>query len=251
MTSPDHTPVRETPIDLRARSVRRALVELRATGEPPRLRDIARTADLPTPTARRYLMKLIDRGEVVQSDWGTYDVAPSPLPADDPNVSLACIVPPSARAELIALQRATRQAVLLYVPVLGQRVCVYRALGKSAVVLESSRAEVLWQSPVDADPAGFAMLPAPHATAEELLHPAYIRADGCLWGPSQLDGWDMIASPVGPDEGPRGSVCVLMPATSAKRGYSGRAEKLRRTAQAVDRALFAATSPMIGDQRAS
>ncbi|WP_369211724.1 helix-turn-helix domain-containing protein [Streptomyces flavofungini] len=253
-------PETDTPTERNGGSVSRTLAVLRALrglgpGAHP-LASVAARADLPAPTAYRYIQALISEGAVErQGPRGHYSLAeathlfshsPSELSGPPTGAGSATV-----RAELITLQSRTGQIALAFAPLLigkSMRILAEQALGAHARQLHAASPasqQNLWRAPLEADPPGWAILACLGDVTAARPQLAQIRGDGYALGPSPLTGWDAIAAPVWRGSTVAGSVSLIA-AHSQLRSLSVRNRfvgAVMDTAAAVSKHLTRAAMP--------
>ncbi|MEU6349964.1 helix-turn-helix domain-containing protein [Streptomyces sp. NPDC047072] len=210
----------------RTMAVLRALIRL-GPGEHA-LASIAESAALPAATAHRYLQAMVREGAVEQrgprARYALVDAlhgAPhsisksQPSPAGQPS--------PAVRAELVTLQSRTGQIAFVYRPYLigtPMRICADRAYGAHGETLFKEPREALQaleSAPLDADPAGKAILACLGAPIGSKIDISRIREEGHALGSSPLPGRSMIAAPVWYGSTVAGSVALLAGDAQMKR----------------------------------
>ncbi|MEV0438820.1 helix-turn-helix domain-containing protein [Streptomyces spectabilis] len=220
-------PVAATAVREHAGSaVARTLAVLRALRElgpgPHPLAVVAARAELPAPTAHRYVRALAREGAVEQrGPRGHYALTETPHRSthlvDEVTDTRVGQTSPALRAELVTLQSRTGQVSLLYAPLLvgaALRFCIDRAVGAHAAALEAaprSALRRLWSAPLDADAAGLAILACLDGTSSPGAPLDRIREQGHAVGPSPLPEWESIAAPVWRGSVPAGAVALVAP----------------------------------------
>nr|WP_258404917.1 helix-turn-helix domain-containing protein [Streptomyces sp. F8] len=231
-----------TPPDRTGGAVARTMAVLRALirlgpGEHP-LASVAESADLPAPTAHRYLQALMREGAVEQrgprARYALTDALHGP-PSSTPAQPLQAGPPsPAVRAEIVTLQSRTGQVVFVYRPHLigtPMRICAERAYGPHAdEVLTSPQITLrsLESAPLESDAAGLAILACLGSIGDNKIDTAPVREEGHAIGPSPLPGRTMIAAPIWYGSAVAGSVALL-----AKDGPMRRAATRARYVAAV------------------
>lgn len=201
-----------------------------------RLRDVAARARLATPTAHRILQAAIRAGTVSKAQRGRYSltvrnepaavqpagVQPAPAPRhagqDAPGpASLPLAISRRIRIGLAALQKATGQPVLLYVPLIldpPMRYCLaYVAPERDELLGDAERllaTDMVFCAPLTVDAAGrliqaHMMTQAPGGA--DTLGRAILQA-GYTYGPSPVAGWDTLAAPLRRYGQIAGAICV-------------------------------------------
>ncbi|MEV8320872.1 helix-turn-helix domain-containing protein [Streptomyces sp. NPDC059900] len=202
----------------RTLAVLRALQQLGDGAHP--LASIAVRADLPAPTAYRYVQALVGEGAVERrGPRGHYSLVEAPHFFSDSFSDLSG--PPTStgsatvRAELITLQSRTGQIALAYAPLLigkPMRIHAEQALGAHARQLQATpRAslQALWRAPLEADPPGWAILACLGDVTAARPQFTRVRQDGYAVGPSPLRGRDAIAAPIWRGSTVAGAVSLL------------------------------------------
>lgn len=201
-----------------------------------RLRDVAARARLATPTAHRILQAAIRAGTVSKAQRGQYSLtagagsggtepvrsAPATATrhaAQDPTGpgSLSLAISRRIRIGLAALQKATGQPVLLYVPLIldpPMRYCLaYFAPERDELLGDAERllaTDMVFCAPLTVDAAG--RLIQAHMMGHlpgraDQRGRAILRA-GYTYGPSPVAGWDTLAAPLRRYGQIAGAICV-------------------------------------------
>ncbi|MFD8731465.1 helix-turn-helix domain-containing protein [Streptomyces sp. NPDC059611] len=220
-----------TPPDRTGGAVARTMAVLRALarlgpGEHP-LASVAETADLPAPTAHRYLQALMREGAVEQrgprARYALTD-APHGSPSSIPVQPLQAGPPsPAVRAEIVTLQSRTGQVAFVYrTHLIGTpaRICAERAYGPHAdefLTSPQTALRSLESAPLDVDAAGLAILACLDSGADKKVEIARVREEGHAIGPCLLPGYTMIAAPIWYGSTVAGSVALLAKDTPMRR----------------------------------
>ncbi|WP_282794436.1 helix-turn-helix domain-containing protein [Streptomyces sp. CC224B] len=204
----------------RTLAVLRALRELGPGAHP--LAVVAARAELPAPTAHRYVRALVREGAAEQcGPRGHYALTEtshrSTHLVDEVRDTGVGQTSPALRAELVTLQSRTGQVSLLYAPLLvgaALRFCIDRAVGAHAAELAAAPRTALrrvWSAPLDEDPAGLAMLACLDGVPPPGVALDRVREQGHAVGPSPLPGWESVAAPVWRGSVLAGAVALLAP----------------------------------------
>jgi DNA-binding IclR family transcriptional regulator len=180
---------------------------------PHRLQDVAAHAKLGASTAHRILQAGIRAGRVSKAQRGQYlltsphearAAAPPPPPPPEPVIPAGQPLAVSRRIRLglAALQKATDQPVLLYVPLIldtPMRYCLaYLAPQRDELLSDAERllaADMVFCAPLTVDAPGRLIMAhmAPQRSSERAR--AIVGA-GYTYGPSPVAGWHTLAAPL-------------------------------------------------------
>lgn len=210
----------------RTMMVLRALIRLGPDEQP--LAAIAASAGLPVPTVHRYLQALVRDGTVEQRGPraryalvdALHSIPRSPLTTQSPLVDRPS---PAVRAELVRLQSRTGQIAFVYRPhLIGPplRICAeraYGAQGEELLATPETALRSLESAPLDADPAGLAILACLGSMTGGEADTSSIRVEGHAVGASPLPGRAMIAAPLWYGSAVAGSVTLLAGDTQIRR----------------------------------
>jgi IclR helix-turn-helix domain len=195
---------------------------------PHRLRDVAAQAKLDTSTAHRILQAAIRAGTVCKAQRGRYSLAkpaePAPPPAPPPLLPAApepagLASSPLAgslriRLGLAALQKATEQPVLLYVPLILDtpvRYCLaYVAPQRDELLTDAERllaTDMVFCAPLTVDAPG-RLIMAYMALERSMERARAIVDAGYTYGPSPVAGWHTLAAPLCRFGQIAGAICV-------------------------------------------
>ncbi|MEV4463709.1 helix-turn-helix domain-containing protein [Micromonospora echinofusca] len=223
---------------------------------PHRLRDLAAQAGLEPSTAHRILQSAIRVGTVSKTERGRYlltsraggadhEVAPEPSPGPSVQNGTGSMLALSRRTRLLlaALQKATGQTVLLYVPLMldtPMRYCLaYFAPRRDELLGDAERqltSDILFCAPLSVDAPGRVMLAGLADARAGDPGIAAIRGNGYSFGPSPVAGWQTVTAPLRRYGHLAGAVCVTSPA-SWMDGHRDEAlrELLRSTAELAEK----------------
>jgi DNA-binding IclR family transcriptional regulator len=178
---------------------------------PHRLRDVAARAQLGASTTHRILQAAIRAGMVSKPQRGRYFLSAPPSPSPEPAIPAR---PPLAvsrriRLGLAALQKATEQPVLLYVPLIldtPMRYCMaYFAPAQDELLSDAERllvSDMVFCAPLTVDAPGRLILA--HLSPERSSE----RARSYVYGPSPVAGWNTLAAPLRRYGQIAGVICV-------------------------------------------
>ncbi|GLK99192.1 helix-turn-helix domain-containing protein [Dactylosporangium matsuzakiense] len=201
-----------------------------------RLRDVAARARLATPTAHRILQAAIRAGTVSKARRGQYCLTaragapdPQPVPSTPATISrhaapdapgpasLSLAISRRIRIGLAALQKATGQPVLLYVPLFldaPMRYCLaYFAPERDELLGDAERllaTDMVFCAPLTVDAAGRlieAHMMGHRPDRAEQRERAILQA-GYTYGPSPVAGWDTLAAPLRRYGHIAGAICI-------------------------------------------
>ncbi|QEU97921.1 phage tail protein [Streptomyces kanamyceticus] len=213
------------PLEQSGSAVGRTLAVLRALrGLGPgthSLASIAALAELPSPTAHRYVQALVGEGAVERrGPHGHYAFVETPHFFSDFPLGMAG--PPTGlgsatvRTELITLQSRTGQIAVAYAALLigvPLRVQAETAPGPHAqqlAALPRAALQALWRAPLETDASGWVIQACLGDTTAARPSFRRIREDGYAVGPSPLRDRAIIAAPVWRGSAVAGSVSLLV-----------------------------------------
>lgn len=191
---------------------------------PHRLRDVAARAKLGASTTHRILQAAIRAGMVSKPQRGRYflSAAPSAPPSVVPEPAVPARPPLAVsrriRLGLAALQKATEQPVLLYVPLIldtPMRYCLaYFAPARDELLSDAERllaSDMVFCAPLTVDAPGRLILA--HLSPERSSE----RSRSYVYGPSPVAGWNTLAAPLRRYGQIAGVICV-----TARSSWMGR-----------------------------
>jgi hypothetical protein len=220
---------------------------------PQRLRDVAARAELDPSTAHRILQAAIRTGAVSRTGHGRYSLT---RPVEPPTA----VEPPAAagsramtspllavsgriRLALAALQEATEQTVLLYVPLLvdvPMRYCLaYLAAEPDEFLVDAERllaSDIVFCAPLSADAAGRAIL-AHLALTRSHRRNRTSAGIGYTFGPSPVPGWWALTAPTHRYGQVTGAVCLTAQPSWLERHREVALKRLLSTAADLGREM--------------
>ncbi|GAA4690215.1 helix-turn-helix domain-containing protein [Phytohabitans rumicis] len=199
---------------------------------PHRLQDVAAHAKLGASTAHRILQAGIRAGRVSKAQRGRYLLtspaeprAATPAPPPEPVLpaSQPLAVSRRIRLGLAALQKATEQPVLLYVPLIldtPMRYCLaYVPPRQDELLSDAERllaADMVFCAPLTVDAPG-RLIMAHMAPQRESVQARAIVGAGYTYGPSPVAGWNTLAAPLRRFGQIAGVICI-----TARASWMGR-----------------------------
>jgi DNA-binding IclR family transcriptional regulator len=212
---------------------------------PHRLRDVAARAELGASTAHRILQAAIRAGKVSKAQRGRYlltspathqpELPDRPEPVSPASQPLAVSL--RIRLGLAALQKATEQPVLLYVPLIVDipvRYCLaYFAPKHDELLSDAERllaSDMVFCAPLTVDAPGRLMM-AHMRPRRSRAQAQAIAGDEYAYSPSPVAGWNTLAVPLRRFGQIAGAICITAPASWMWR-YRGHAlDRLLRLAR--------------------
>jgi DNA-binding IclR family transcriptional regulator len=216
---------------------------------PQRLRDVAARAGLDPSTAHRILQAAIRTGAVSKTGHGRYSltgpVEPRAERADAGRMpSPMQAVSGRSRLALAALQEATEQTVLLYVPVLvdvPMRYCLaYLAAEPDEFGVDADRllaSDIVCCAPMSTDAPGRAILAHLPLTRSANARNRTGGGIGYTFGPSPVPGWWALTAPIHRYGHVAGAVCLTAQPSWLERHREVALKRLLSTAADLGREM--------------